>query len=67
MTEQDLPAVKFVMQSISNFWHKDWNNETLLRSLHTAGDLALAFLENNQVQGCVFGYDCGFRGYKVFI
>jgi len=46
MTEQDLPAVKSLMQSIANFWHKNWKNETLLRALHAAGDLALVFLEN---------------------
>ena len=63
MSKKDLSAVKSLMQSIPNFWHENWTNETLFRALHTAGDIALVFTEDNQIQGCIFGYDCGFRGY----
>ncbi len=63
MTEQDLPTVKKLMQSIPNFWHSNWNNKTLFKAFYADDDLALVFIEDKHIIGCIFGYDCGFRGY----
>lgn len=63
MTQNDLSAVKSLMESIPNFWHKKWTIQTLEKAFHAAGDLALIYKKNNQIIGCIFGYDCGFRGY----
>jgi ribosomal protein S18 acetylase RimI-like enzyme len=63
MTKKDLPAVKLLMQSIPNFWHKAWNDATLKRALSASDKLSFVYEVNKQIVAVIFCYDVGFRAY----
>jgi ribosomal protein S18 acetylase RimI-like enzyme len=63
MTEEDLPSVRSLMESIHGFWHDAWDDETLAKALESAGELALVFEDDGRILGVVFAHDLGFRAY----
>ena len=63
MKKEDLSSVKVLMQSIPNFWHGVWNNDTLERAFSASGDLAFVWEEGGNVVAFIFCYDLGFRAY----
>ena len=63
MKKEDLPYVKSLMQSIPNFWHEIWSDETLERAFSTAKELAFVYELDRQIVACIFCYDFGFRAY----
>lgn len=63
MRREDLIFVKSLMQSIPNFWHEVWTDETLERAFVASEDLAFVYESDRQIVGCIFGYDFSFRAY----
>ncbi|MBN1384826.1 MAG: GNAT family N-acetyltransferase [Elusimicrobia bacterium] len=63
MKKEDLPAVKSLMQSVPKFWHEVWTDETLERGFTVSEGLSFVYEADNQIAGCIFGYNLGFRGY----
>ncbi|MCK4391806.1 GNAT family N-acetyltransferase [Candidatus Bipolaricaulota bacterium] len=62
-TQDDIPAVKTLMQSEPGFWQDSWRDDVLERGLTAAGALAFVCEEAGQVVGFVCANDLGFRGY----
>ena len=63
MRDDDLPAVKALMQSIPGFWRDAWTDEMLIKARSSAGDLALVAEDGGRIVGFVFCHDFGFRAY----
>jgi len=62
-TQDDIPAIKALMQSEPGFWQDSWRDDVLERGLAAAGSLAFVCVEAGQLVGFVCANDLGFRGY----
>ncbi len=61
--QNDIPAIKALMQSEPGFWQASWRNDAVERGLASSSGLALVWEENGQVLGFVCAHDFGFRAY----
>ena len=62
-TQNDIPAIKALMQSEEGFWSEAWRSDTLKRGLTSSAGLSFVWDEANQILGFVCAHDLGFRGY----
>jgi ribosomal protein S18 acetylase RimI-like enzyme len=62
-TEKDISQIRQLMQSVPGFWHNEWRQDVLERSLAAAGDLAFVYEEAGEIVGFVCAHDVGFLGY----
>jgi predicted N-acetyltransferase YhbS len=60
---KDVPAIRELMKSVPDFWQRDWSDETIIKAIGAAADLALVWEENAQIVGFVCAHDLGFRAY----
>jgi ribosomal protein S18 acetylase RimI-like enzyme len=61
--QEDLPAIRRLMEAEPGFWQRDWSDATLAKAIRTAGELALVWEEKTSVAGFVCAHDLGFRAY----
>jgi predicted N-acetyltransferase YhbS len=61
--QNDIPAIKALMQSEPGFWQDVWRPDVLERGLASSGDLSFVWEEDGQVIGFVCAHDFGFRSY----
>ncbi|PKN63144.1 MAG: hypothetical protein CVU57_20995 [Deltaproteobacteria bacterium HGW-Deltaproteobacteria-15] len=62
-TQNDILAIKTLMQSEPGFWHDEWRHDVLERGLAASGGLAFVWEEAGHVLGFVCAHDFGFRAY----
>lgn len=62
-TEDDIPEIRSLMQSVPGFWQQNWRADTLERSIRSADGLAYVWTDHNRIVGFVCAHDLGFRGY----
>lgn len=63
ITQEDSNEIKELFQTHVGFWHESWTDQTLLQAIKSSNDLAFAYIQDQLIVGCIFGYDLGFRGY----
>jgi predicted N-acetyltransferase YhbS len=62
-TQNDIPAIKALMQSEPGFWQESWRHDVLERGLVASGGLSFVWDEAGQVLGFACAHDLGFRAY----
>ena len=62
-SQEDLPAIRRLMEAEPGFWQPDWSDATLARGIEAAGDLALVWEEDAGIAGFACAHDLGFRAY----
>jgi GNAT superfamily N-acetyltransferase len=60
---KDVPAIRKLMESVPGFWRKDWSDETIIKAIGAAADLALIWEEDTHIKGFACAHDLGFRAY----
>ncbi|MBP2658473.1 MAG: family N-acetyltransferase [Firmicutes bacterium] len=63
MKKEDLLSAKILMQSIPNFWHESWTEDTIEKALTASAGLSFVYELNSQIVGVIFAFDFGFRAY----
>jgi len=61
--QEDLPAIRRLMEAEPGFWRPEWSGATLAKAIDTAGDLALVWEEGTAITGFACAHDLGFRAY----
>jgi predicted N-acetyltransferase YhbS len=61
--ESDIPAIRALMKSVPGFWHEDWREDVLERSMRMAEGLAFVWNDDEDIVGFVCAHDVGFLGY----
>jgi len=62
-TQDDIPAIRELMQSEPGFWKQDTRPNALDIELSSAKDLAFVWEEGGHVLGFACAHDLGFRAY----
>lgn len=62
-TEEDIPAIKQLMQSEPGYWNHDSRPDVLKTALGSAKDLAFVWHEDGRILGFICAHDLGFRAY----
>ena len=62
-SQEDLPAIRGLMEAEPGFWQPHWSDATLARAIEAAGDLALVWEDDAGIAGFVCAHDLGFRAY----
>ncbi len=63
VTQDDIPAIKGLMQSEPGFWSDAWRSDALERGITSSSGLSFVWDETSQILGFVCAHDLGFRGY----
>ena len=59
----DIPAIRKLMQSEPNFWDDSWRDNALDIGIESSRDLSFVWVENDKILGFVSAHDMGFRAY----
>ncbi len=62
-TQQDIPAIRALIQSVPGTWHESWRGDVLERGIASADGLAFAWEEGTRIVGFVCAHDVGFHGH----
>jgi predicted N-acetyltransferase YhbS len=62
-TQEDVPNIRVLMESIPGFWQAHWSPETVALGIISASSLAFVWEENSETVGFVCAHDLGFRAY----
>ena len=65
--QQDIPAIRTLIQSVPGTWHKSWRGDVLERGIASAGGLAFVWEEKTQIVGFVCAHDVGFHGHASLL
>ena len=62
-TEDDIPLIRTLIESIPGLWHSDWRPDVLERAIRSAGGLAFVWVHEDQLAGFACAHDVGFLAY----
>jgi len=66
-TQQDIAAIRTLIQSIPGIWHESWRSDVLERGIAAADGLAFVWEEGTQIVGFVCAHDVGFHGHASLL
>lgn len=59
----DIPAIRKLMQSEPDFWDDSWRANAIDIGIESSKDLSFVWVENDKILGFVSAHDMGFRAY----
>ena len=59
----DIPAIRKLMQSEPDFWDDSWRDNAIYIGIESSKDLSFVWVENDKILGFVSAHDMGFRAY----
>jgi len=62
-TDNDVPQIRMLAQSVPGFWHTEWRPDVLARALRAADGLAFVWDDGGNIAGFSCAHDVGFLGY----
>jgi len=62
-TDNDIPQIRALAQSVPGFWHAEWRSDVLELALRASDGLAFVWEEGGNIVGFSCAHDVGFLGY----